>query len=74
MAVVLLAGAVAAVSLGGGASRLDPDVAFQPDGTRLGPVSGTEQTPLPDGTLLAFHSDDEVEVRDYVGEPLVMNF
>ncbi len=72
--VVLFAGVVVVVALAGGGSRLDPDVAFQPDGKRLGAASSSEQTPLPDGTLLAFHSEDEVEVRDYVGEPLVVNF
>jgi thiol-disulfide isomerase/thioredoxin len=74
--VILLAGAVVAAGLfrGTGSSPDVAAVAFQPDGTRLGPVSGTEQTPLPDGRVLAFQSDDEIDVRDYVGQPLVVNF
>ncbi|MBW3606554.1 MAG: TlpA family protein disulfide reductase [Actinobacteria bacterium] len=63
-----------AVRLAGGDGGANPDGALQPDGTRLGPVSGSEQTPLPDGTLLAFHSDDKIDVHDYVGRPLVVNF
>lgn len=71
LVVGLLAGAAMTLVGGGPAGR---DAAFQPDGTRLGPVSGNERTPLPEGTLLAFRSDDEVKVRDYVGRPLVVNF
>lgn len=52
----------------------DPNSAFQPDGERLGPVSGTEEKPLPPGTILAFHNDEAVDAYDYVGKPLVMNF
>jgi thiol-disulfide isomerase/thioredoxin len=70
----LVVGAVVAVRLLGGDSGSSPDDAFQPDGARLGPVSGSEHTPLPDGMLLAFDSDDEIDVRDYVGRPLVVNF
>ncbi len=58
----------------GGDGGAGPDVAFQVEGARLGPVSGSERTPLPDGTLLAFDSAEEVDVREYVGRPLVVNF
>jgi cytochrome c biogenesis protein CcmG/thiol:disulfide interchange protein DsbE len=70
----LVVGAVAAVGLLGGDGGSNADVALQPEKARLGPVSGSEQTPLPDGTLLAFNSDDEIDVRDYVGQPLIVNF
>ena len=70
----LAVGAMVAVRLAGGDGGAKPDGALQPDGARLGPVSGREQTPLPDGTLLVFHSDDRIDVHDYVGRPLVMNF
>jgi cytochrome c biogenesis protein CcmG, thiol:disulfide interchange protein DsbE len=72
MAVVVIVGVVVAAAM----LQEDPpdEVAFQPDGQTLGPVSGSEDTPLPDGTLLAFRDDTEVSVHDWVGEPLVVNF
>lgn len=74
LVVLLLVGVMAAISTLGQDAGTTPDVAFQPDGTRRGPASGSERTPLPDGTLLAFQSDDEIDVHNYVGRPLVVNF
>lgn len=71
---LLLAGAVVAIVVLRGDTGPGSDAAFQPDGARLGPVSGAEEAPLPDGMLSAIDSDDEIAVRDYVGQPLVVNF
>jgi cytochrome c biogenesis protein CcmG/thiol:disulfide interchange protein DsbE len=69
--VLLLVGVAVAINMG----REDgTGTAFRPDGTRLGPVSGSEQKPLPVGTLLAFHTDEAVDVHDYLGRSLVLNF
>lgn len=73
LAVVVIVGVVFAAQM---LQEDPPDevAAYQPDGQTLGPVSGREQAPLPEGTLLAFRDDTEVEVHDWVGTPLVVNF
>lgn len=72
LAVVVIVGVVVAVPML--QEDAPTDVAFQPDGQTLGSVSGAEETPLPDGTLLAFRDDTDVDVHDWVGQPLVVNF
>lgn len=49
-------------------------VTAEGDGPRLGPVSGPDQTPLPDAELEAFDEGEPVRVRDLIGEPLLINF
>jgi thiol-disulfide isomerase/thioredoxin len=71
---VILGAAAATTFIDGDSPAAPPPDAYQPDGTRLGPVSGTEETPLPDTPLLAFHEEREVSLAEYEGQPLVVNF
>ena len=71
---VVVGAAAAQTFIADGGGQPVPVEAYQPDGTRLGPVSGAEATPLPDTPLLAFHDDGEVRLSSYLGRPLVVNF
>ena len=73
-ALAVIVGAVAATTFVNDEQAFPPPEAYQPDGTRLGPVSGTESTPLPDTALPAFYDDTEVRLSEYQGSPLVVNF
>jgi cytochrome c biogenesis protein CcmG, thiol:disulfide interchange protein DsbE len=73
-ALAVILGGVAATTFVNDEPAAPPVEAYQPDGTRLGPVSGTEDTPLPDTPLPAFHEEGDVRLSEYRGEPLVVNF
>lgn len=66
-------GALAVTAFVSNADGGDPTIAD--GGSRLGPVSGVESSPLPEAELPAFAEDDEpVRLEAFRGAPLVVNF
>lgn len=74
----LLVGIGVAVGLarpGGVAQLFAPEAGpGPPTSSQLGPISGEERTALPDRSLPSFGDAAPVELQDYRGKPLLINF